>query len=193
MGGMATGAGIASRGFGGYPIGGYPMPMKIKKSKKQKVKELAEKAITGYMLHKARKKNKFLSPSYFGGYGGYGYGGYKHHGGFGSKLAMGSLAGVMAGKSAGKIGKKILWAYVKIQIAKYALKFGAAAAKAYFQYKLGMELDEYMIGKFVHRYHRYRVRGDNRWRYYRHHNRHYGNGNGEVVDGLSNDNITLGE
>lgn len=165
------------------------MPMKVKKSKKQKVKDLAEKAITGYMLHKAAKKSKFMSPSHFSGYG------YGHsHSGFGSKLAMGGLGGMMAAKAAGKVGKKILGAYVKIQIAKYALKFGAEAAKAYFQYKLGMELNDYMIGKFVHRYHQHRVRGDTRWRYYNHHtySRYRGNGNGNVQEGASNDNITLG-
>ncbi|XP_069954298.1 uncharacterized protein [Cherax quadricarinatus] len=194
MAGMSAGA--TAGGFGGYPVGGYPMP---KKTKKGKVKEVIEKAVAGYALHKASKKNKFLSPSLLSGYGhgfghgGLGHGGFGHgglgHGGFGhggfGKLAAGGLVGGLAAGKAGKIAKKLLGAYVKIQIAKYALKFGAEAAKAYFLYKMGLELDEYMIGKFVHRYHQHRVRGDNRWQYYQHHNRKNMN---SVAD-----NITLGE
>lgn len=156
------------------------MPKK-KKSKKEKVKEVINKAVTGYMLHKAKKKNKFLSPSHLSGYG-HGYGALG-----GGKLGMAGLGGLAVAKT----GKKILGMYIKLQIAKYALKFGAEAAKAYFMYKLGVELDEYMIGKFVHRYHQHRVRGDNRWRYYHHHNRH--RKNGRVENEEFSDNITLGE
>lgn len=179
-------------------MGGYPMPVKTKKSKKQKVKDLAAKVGTAYVMHKAAKKAKFLSPMGFG-HGGFGYGGYGGYGGFGGfGRGMGysgfghgfggkALAGGLMGMGAAKVGKKLLGAYIKLKIAKYALEFGAEAAKAYFYYKMGLTLDEYMIGKFVHRYHQHRVRGDPRWRYYHHHARHSRKGND-----TEQDDITLG-
>lgn len=194
-----------SSGFGGYPVGGYPKPVKTKKKGlKNKIKAGLATAVTAYAIHKATKKSKFLSPMSFGGYGhGYGYGGYggsrygmggfgSHgfghmggYGGLGGKLGVG-----LAGMAVAKTGKKLLGAYIKLKIAKYALKFGAEAAKAYFLYKMGIELDDYMVAKFVHRYHQHRVRGDSRWRYYHHHKRTKDNGN-STDD--AHDNITLGE
>ncbi|XP_045616958.2 uncharacterized protein [Procambarus clarkii] len=175
-GGFAAGS-MAGRGFGGYPVGGYPMPQKRKKSKKDKAKDVVKTVVAGIVAHKVAKKSKFLAPGHLSSYG-HGYGG------LGGKMAAGGLAGAAGGKAL-KIGKKLLGAYVKIQIAKYALKFGAEVAKAYFLHKMGLDLDEYMIGKFVHRYHQYRVRGDSRWRYYHHH--------GSNKLDSTQDTITLGE
>ncbi|XP_063594384.1 AP-3 complex subunit beta-1-like [Penaeus indicus] len=70
---------------------------------------------------------------------GYGYRGYPAagfgHGRGGGFHGMGGLA-------VGKTAKTLLGAYMKMKIAKYALKFGAEAAKAYFQYKLREEMRE---------------------------------------------------
>ncbi|KAK3886723.1 hypothetical protein Pcinc_009154 [Petrolisthes cinctipes] len=209
---MAGGVMGPARGFGGYPVGGYPRPVKTKKKGlKNKVKDGIKTAVAAYAIHKATKKAKFFSPMSFGGYGhgyrgfggghygghgmgGYGMGGFggyglghKLGGGLGGKLGVG-----LAGLAVAKTGKKLLGAYIKLKIAKYALKFGAEAAKAYFLYKMGIELDDYMVGKFVHRYHQHRVRGDSRWRYYHHHKRTKNN-NGNTTDEDIHDNITLGE
>ena len=75
---------------------------------------------------------------------------YGRHG-FGHGMSS-SFGGAAAAYAGGKIAKKILGAYVKIKIAKYALKFGAEAAKIYFRYKLGYDLREEAINKFVRRY-----------------------------------------
>jgi len=53
-----------------------------------------------------------------------------------------------------KVVKKILGTYVKFQIAKYAIKFGIEAAQLHFRYKLGYELREKTIQKFIAQYRR---------------------------------------
>lgn len=157
---------------------------KRKKTKKEKVKDLVNKAVTGYVAHKAAKKSKFLNPSHIHGFG-HGHGGYGGYGGYhgmGGKFGAGALGGLAVGKTA----KTLLGAYMKMKIAKYALKFGAEAAKAYFQYKLHRELDDYTINKFIHRYHQQRVSRFGRRRY---HNNHR-----EKPDSNEKaENITLGE
>ncbi|XP_064095739.1 uncharacterized protein LOC135207812 [Macrobrachium nipponense] len=173
--GLATG-GFAAGAFAGshYPVGGFAKPLK-KKTKKDKVKDVIKTVAAGVIAHKAHKKSKFMSPF---GHHGMGYGGHK---------GAGLLGAGLGGLAVGKVAKKVLGAYVKIQIAKYALKFGAEAAKAYFMYKMGIELDDYMVGKFVHRYHQHRVYGDSRWR----HRTHYHSD--RPPSGKEEDNITLGE
>ncbi|XP_068249586.1 uncharacterized protein [Palaemon carinicauda] len=175
--GFATG-GFAAGAFAGshYPVGGFPKPLK-KKTKKDKVKDVVKAVAAGVIAHKVAKKTKVLSPF---GHHGMGYGGFKNKG-------TGLLGAGLGGLAVGKVAKKLLGAYVKIQIAKYALKFGAEAAKAYFMYKLGVEVDDYMIGKFVHRYHQNRVYGGSRWR----HRIHYHND--RPPSGEEPDNVTLGE
>lgn len=152
---------------------------KRKKSKKEKVKEVVNKAVTGYLAHKAAKKNKFLNPSHIHGFG-HGRGGGFH--GMGGKFGAGALGGLAVGKTA----KTLLGAYMKMKIAKYALKFGAEAAKAYFQYKLHRELDDYTINKFIHRYHQQRVSSFGRRRYHSNHREKPDSDEGAA-------NITLGE
>lgn len=152
---------------------------KRKKSKKEKVKEVVNKAVTGYLAHKAAKKNKFLNPSHIHGFG-HGRGGGFH--GMGGKFGAGALSGLAVGKTA----KTLLGAYMKMKIAKYALKFGAEAAKAYFQYKLHRELDDYTINKFIHRYHQQRVSSFGRRRYHSNHREKPDSDEGAA-------NITLGE
>ena len=73
-------------------------------------------------------------------------------------MAMGGVFGHKSSKGTMKLGKKVIGTLIKLQIAKYALKYGAKAAKAYFEYKLGRELQLAMIDKFVGRYHRQRTR-----------------------------------
>lgn len=148
-----------SNNFGRPTHGNFPQP---KKSKSKKVKQVVKAAIAGYVAHKAAKKARkgLFSPSLFShrrnyyhssSFGhGFGHGGYGH--GYGRGFGGSGMGTAAAAAVGGKVAKKILGAYVKIQIAKYALKFGAEAAKIYFYHKLGYNLRDEAIDKFIRRY-----------------------------------------
>ena len=103
-------------------------------------------------------KGKFLSPYSMPGMGYRGFGGgYGGYGGMGMG-GMGGIGGAMAAAGGMKMGKKVIGTLIKLQIAKYAMKFGIGAAKLYFEAKLGRELEDVIIEKFISRYHRQRTR-----------------------------------
>ena len=111
-----------------------------------------------------KAKKKLFKPSHHFSHSSHSYGhSYGHSPSYSSHHKLGAASAAVGAYGAAKVGKKILGTAVKLQIAKFAFKFGIEAAKEYFEYKLGRKLEYYIIDKFMRRYHSQRTRSYRRY------------------------------